>query len=100
MAMHEVVADRNITHPNTLLPTVKIDDGHGGFVIINKSDFNAATHTLYVPKAKKPKAEVADEATDDETPAPKSAPEAAPVSTKKPKVDGEQKAKKAKREVL
>lgn len=29
------------------LPTVRISDGHGGFIVINASDFNRSQHTLF-----------------------------------------------------
>lgn len=43
-----------------ILPTVKIEDGKGGFIIINESDFDAKKHTLFSdkpkPKTRKPRA--------------------------------------------
>jgi hypothetical protein len=33
------------------LPTVKISDGHGGFIVINESDFDPKAHKKYEPKS-------------------------------------------------
>ena len=33
--------------------TIKISDGHGGFIIINKSDYDAKKHKLFVKESKK-----------------------------------------------
>jgi hypothetical protein len=33
-------------------PTVKIDDGKGGFAVINEHEFDEAVHTLYGEKPK------------------------------------------------
>lgn len=33
------------------LETVKIDDGQGGFIVINQSDFDDKVHKLYVEKS-------------------------------------------------
>jgi hypothetical protein len=30
-----------------MIPTVRIADGKGGYIIINEADFDAATQTLY-----------------------------------------------------
>jgi hypothetical protein len=40
--------------------TVRIQDGNGGFVVINKSDFDAEQHKLYVEKAAKKQASQGD----------------------------------------
>lgn len=33
-----------------ILPTVKIDDNKGGYIVINKSDFDEKKHKLYSDK--------------------------------------------------
>jgi hypothetical protein len=37
--------------PADLLETMKIEDGAGGFIVINKIDFNASEHAPYIPTA-------------------------------------------------
>jgi hypothetical protein len=32
------------------IPTVQIDDGDGGYIVINESDFDKKQHKLYSPK--------------------------------------------------
>lgn len=46
------------------LPTVKIQDGHGGFIIINSADFDSKLHKKYEEKEEKadPKAKGKDNA--------------------------------------
>jgi hypothetical protein len=36
------------------LPTVKISDGHGGFIVINESDFDPKIHKKYEESAAEP----------------------------------------------
>ena len=34
----------------TAIPTIKIDDGHGGFIVINYSDFDKAFQQRFKPQ--------------------------------------------------
>ena len=45
------------------LPTVKIQDGHGGFIIINESDFDPKIHKRLSEKAEKAADDAAEVAT-------------------------------------
>ena len=47
---------------NGACPTVKIDDGKGGFIVINESDFDPKEHKKFGEKpARKPRAKKAAE---------------------------------------
>ena len=37
--------------PADNLPTTQIEDGNGGFIIINSTDFDPNVHTVYTPSA-------------------------------------------------
>lgn len=40
------------TFQNMNIPTVKISDGKGGFIVINESDYNEKTQKLFVEPVK------------------------------------------------
>jgi hypothetical protein len=49
---------------NDSCPTVQIEDGKGGFVVINECDFDAKKHKKHGVKTRKPRAKKTEETQD------------------------------------